>query len=45
MEFLRRIIDHSEFKRGASHLLVGLAIAAVSTAFFNDTGDDSVHAD
>jgi len=36
MDFLKKVIRHNEVKRGASHLLVGLAIGLVSTALFHD---------
>ena len=36
MDFLKKTLRHPEVKRGASHLLVGLAIGGVSTAIFND---------
>jgi hypothetical protein len=31
MDFLKKALAHPEVKRGASHLLVGLGIAVVST--------------
>ncbi len=36
MNFLKNVIKHPEVKRGASHVLVGLAIAVVSTLVFKD---------
>ena len=36
MEFIMKALSHSEVKRGASHLLVGLAIGVVSAALFKD---------
>ena len=38
MGFLLKIITHPETKRGASHLLVGIAISAVSALIFRDDG-------
>ena len=31
MDFLKKLMSHAETKRGAAHLLVGLAIGIVST--------------
>lgn len=36
MEFIKQVIKHDEVKRGASHLLVGIAIAIVARTLFND---------
>jgi hypothetical protein len=30
MSFLKKVVNHAEVKRGASHLLVGVAIGIVS---------------
>ena len=39
MNFMKAVLNHAEVKRGASHLLVGLAIGLVSIALFGDTGE------
>lgn len=38
MDFIKKVVSHTEVKRGASHLLVGLAISLVSTALFKNVG-------
>ena len=39
MDFLKNVVSHAEVKRGASHLLVGVAIGLVSTLITRGKGE------
>ncbi len=45
MEFIKKVLQNDEVKRGASHFFVGLAIAAVSKLVFGDDQEPALASD